>query len=65
MPAADVIERFIVVHDGHVRVLQEGVHAQDLSCPGPGLFAHLEVEGLRIRKKNDGSALFSDQEAVL
>ena len=30
-----------------------------------GLFAHLEVEGLRIRKKNDGSALFSDQEAVL
>ena len=28
--AADVIERLVVVHDGHVRVLQQGVNAEHL-----------------------------------
>ena len=30
VPAADVIERLVVVHDGHVRVLQQGVNAEHL-----------------------------------
>ena len=31
MPAANVIQRLVVVHDGHVRMLEERMHAQHLS----------------------------------
>ena len=30
VPAADVIQSLVVVHDGHVRVLQQGVNAENL-----------------------------------
>ena len=31
VPAANVVKSFVVVHDGHIGVLQQWMHAQDLN----------------------------------
>ena len=30
VPSANIIESFVVIHDRHIRVLKQGVHAQHL-----------------------------------
>ena len=43
-PAADVIQRLVVVHDGHICVLQQGVDAKDLASS-----LHFDKDRLHLR----------------
>ena len=32
IPAANIVESFVIIHDGHISVLQQRMHAQHLNC---------------------------------
>ena len=37
VPSANVVESFVVIHDGHIRVFKQGMHTQDLFANGTSI----------------------------
>ena len=56
VPAANIVESFVIVHDGHISVLQQRMHAQDLSCWSLTVTTHtvacLDYQNIMISLQN-------------